>query len=82
MLFADMAPELASRPHHSSVPGQAKKVVPAEAAPDPATQGPDMSWWEGPLDRVMGRKVDGKTSYTDATELSLSEVSALIPKAQ
>ncbi len=55
----------------------------AEAMSDPSTpsksQQPspeveDTSWWEDPLDQVIGRKVDGKTTYHDATEMDLGEI--------
>lgn len=77
MLFADMAPNPSSASPRSSSTGKAAQVVPAEAPADAAAQGPDMTWWEGPLDRIMGRRVDGKTSFMDATTMSLSEVNAL-----
>lgn len=71
-----MAPEEQPSREASPFQGLPKKRT-AEPDGPPPQGGPDMSWWEGPLDQVMGRKVDGRTSFIDSTSMTLEEANAL-----
>jgi len=73
VLFSDLEPEEAA---NFAYQAPRRGPRPAEPIRDPRL-GPDTSWWEGPLDRVMNRQVDGKQTYTDATKMSLEQVAGL-----
>lgn len=80
LYFEDLMPEKVQQmPTAEDIRGYDNVVPFAPAETVQPSQGAD-DWWEGPLDQVLNRTIDGTTSYVDATRMDLVDANALAGK--